>query len=244
MYCARLRLNSATGQRLLPTLLPGVVGCTGCIGGPRAHGPGGQAGRTRATRTPFPLGRQRYPEGSARSTPPALLSLLPHDGTRRGHCGLGPRPPAKCATHPSQLRAAQRAGPAARGSRGWCSRTVASLNSHDQYFFHRREDMVAGSVRPPRLDLANEALLRAHVHAVWLAQVRLPLGQSIEQVIDTELDNLPLKPRPPGQFSLPKRRKTKCANAPAASFSLTARLSPTRVGSARRGCKPSSPKRR
>ncbi len=62
--------------------------------------------------------------------------------------------------------------------------------------------MVAGSVRPPRLDLANEALLRAHVQAVWLAQVRLPLGQSIEQVIDTDLDTLPLRTEATGSIQL------------------------------------------
>jgi hypothetical protein len=62
--------------------------------------------------------------------------------------------------------------------------------------------MVAGTVRPPRLDLANEALLRAHVHAVWLAQVRLPLGQSIEGVIDTNLEDLPLQTNAAGQIEL------------------------------------------
>lgn len=50
-------------------------------------------------------------------------------------------------------------------------------------------------MRPPRLDIANEALVRAHLHAVWLAQVRLPLGDSIEQVIDTDDEQqLPMKP--------------------------------------------------
>src|SRR5207247_9487593 len=77
-----------------------------------------------------------------------------------------------------------------------------AINSHDQYFFHRRGQMVAGSVRPPRLDLANEALLRAHIQAAWLAQVRLPLGQSIEQVIDTERDELPLRENTAGQIQL------------------------------------------
>src|SRR5206468_2476253 len=62
--------------------------------------------------------------------------------------------------------------------------------------------MVAGSVRPPRLDLANEALLRAHLHAVWLAQVRLPLGHSIEQVIDTDQPALPLRENAAGQIQL------------------------------------------
>jgi hypothetical protein len=34
-------------------------------------------------------------------------------------------------------------------------------------------------VSPPRLDLANEDLLRAHVHAIWLAEVGLDLGETL-----------------------------------------------------------------
>ncbi len=62
--------------------------------------------------------------------------------------------------------------------------------------------MVAGSVRPPRLDLANEVLLRAHIQAAWLTQIRLPLGQSIEQVIDTDGDDLPLRENVAGQIQM------------------------------------------
>jgi hypothetical protein len=62
--------------------------------------------------------------------------------------------------------------------------------------------MVAGSVRPPRLDIANEALIRANLHAVWLGQVRLPLGQSIEQIIDTDTDELPMRENAAGQIVL------------------------------------------
>ena len=51
----------------------------------------------------------------------------------------------------------------------------AGGSSHDQYFFRRPRLMVAGQVQPPRLDLANEDLVRAHVHAVWLAETDLNL---------------------------------------------------------------------
>lgn len=95
---------------------------------------------------------------------------------------------------PTPANYAQRSGRAGRqGQPGLILSYCGALNSHDQYYFRRRPEMVAGRVRPPRLDLANESLLRAHIHAVWLAQVRLPLGNSIETVIDADREELPLR---------------------------------------------------
>jgi hypothetical protein len=107
---------------------------------------------------------------------------------------------------PTPANYVQRSGRAGRqGQPGLVFAYCGSLNSHDQYFFKRRGEMVAGSVRPPRLDLTNEALVRAHVHAVWLGHVRMPLRESITEVIDIETneEELPLKPEAVAKIHLP-----------------------------------------
>lgn len=110
---------------------------------------------------------------------------------------------------PTPANHAQRSGRAGRqGQPGMVFTYCGSRNNHDQYFFRHREQMVAGSVRPPRFDLANEALLRAHIHAMWLAEVRLPLGDSIESVIDTtQYPDLPLQENAAEQIRLDEARR-------------------------------------
>ena len=44
--------------------------------------------------------------------------------------------------------------------------------------------MVAGQVAPPRLDLANEDLVRAHVHAIWLAETGAEPRQLAQRLLD------------------------------------------------------------
>lgn len=98
---------------------------------------------------------------------------------------------------PTPANYAQRSGRAGRSGQpaivfSYCS----GFSPHDQYFFRRPSLMVAGAVNPPRLEMANEDLIRAHVHAVWLAESGLCLGSSLTEVLEVagEEPTLELKP--------------------------------------------------
>ncbi len=95
---------------------------------------------------------------------------------------------------PTPANYAQRAGRAGRSGQAAVVVTYcASGSPHDQYFFERRNDMVAGVVRPPALDITNEELVRSHLHAVWLAESKLALSPDIPEVLDLEVADYPLK---------------------------------------------------
>jgi ATP-dependent helicase YprA (DUF1998 family) len=86
---------------------------------------------------------------------------------------------------PTPANYAQRSGRAGRSGQPALVFSYCTTGSpHDQYFFKRPERMVSGEVTPPRLELANEDLVRAHLQAIWLAEANLSLGTSLRDLLD------------------------------------------------------------
>ncbi|EWY37264.1 ATP-dependent helicase [Skermanella stibiiresistens SB22] len=95
---------------------------------------------------------------------------------------------------PTPANYAQRAGRAGRSGQAAVIVTYCAAQSpHDQYFFERRNDMVAGVVRPPALDVTNETLVTSHLHAIWLAESGLALSPDIPEILDLQQPGYPLK---------------------------------------------------
>jgi Lhr-like helicase len=95
---------------------------------------------------------------------------------------------------PTPANYAQRSGRAGRsGQAALVVAYCAAQSPHDQFYFGKPAEMVSGVVRPPALDLANRDLVRAHLHAVWLAESGQELETDIPRVLDLTEDKLPVR---------------------------------------------------
>jgi superfamily II DNA/RNA helicase/very-short-patch-repair endonuclease len=115
---------------------------------------------------------------------------------------------------PSPANYAQRSGRAGRGGQQALVIAYAAAGSgHDQYFYDRQEEMVAGAVAPPKLELGNPDLIKAHLYSVWLAHTGAYLHNSMNRVLNLEAQGYPLKDDIRSQLALSPSALDACLQA-------------------------------
>lgn len=96
---------------------------------------------------------------------------------------------------PTPANYAQRSGRAGRsGQQALVITYCAAQSPHDQWFFQHANEMVHGVVKSPTLDLTNRDLVESHLHAVWLACAEIDLPSGINELLDLDQQDKPLKP--------------------------------------------------
>ncbi len=155
---AARRRGGRPGQPVLRRLLPRrrrrrSPGCTPGSTPPRCRG------------GPRETARTQFREGSLPMLYCSPTMELGVDIAELNVVGLRNVPP-----DPGQLRPALRPRRPLAASRRSSSPTAPPATPTTRTSSAGSRDMVAGSVAAPRLDLANEDLVRSHVHAIWLAE--------------------------------------------------------------------------
>ena len=109
---------------------------------------------------------------------------------------------------PTPANYAQRSGRAGRSGRpALIVAFAAQGNAHDQYYFGRRNEMIAGAVAPARIDLRNEEMVKAHLYATWLATAGLPLGNRMADILDLADPDFPIRPDHDASLKGPNRER-------------------------------------
>jgi len=105
---------------------------------------------------------------------------------------------------PNPANYTQRSGRAGRSGQAALIFTSCSVYSpHDSHYFKHATDLVSGIVVPPRIDLTNRELLETHLHAVFLAEVKLSeLNQHLIDLFDKDDKDFPLLPEVEAQLKL------------------------------------------